>query len=349
MFDLSGNLPLHIMSFVDELRSSRAGKTPVVHEFLTNYSPRQPRLHAFVEGDDDVVFYKTVLQARVDVRHRIYVYQCAGKANVFAAFDDIVRRFPECRTIMFFVDKDIDDILGRPWPTDPRIFVTDTYSIENYLVSREALMILINNFVQFRDVSFTTDVILEQFDRELERFHKLATPLMALITYAKRSAMRPNLNNVQLRELFVLSIDCRPRVRPGDRLAYFCRAAGIAIPQGAIGRVTEIAQELRRLPPKRYVRGKFEIWFLVEFFKALLAQMESAAREVGGKLKLRSPVEHGNITSTLAGRIQVPEQLDRFLRVNLPAQNGSQRASSSVDASGLLLRLRRIIYKILKF
>jgi hypothetical protein len=337
------------MSFVDELRSSRTGKTSVLHEFLTNYAPTQPRVHAFVEGDDDVVFYKTVLEAKVDRKHRVYMYQCAGKANVFAAFGEIVKRFPACRTTMFFVDKDIDDILGRLWPTDPRIFVTDTYSIENYLVGRESLIILTNNFVQCRDVSFDTTLLLQQFDRELKRFHKLVTPLMALITYAKRSAMRPNVSNIQLRELFVLSVDCRPRVRSGDRLAYVCKAAGIVIPPAAVNRVIEIVQELERLPAKRYVRGKFEIWFFVEFFKSLTAQMEAAASEVGGKVKLRSPIEHGNITSALAARIQVPENLERFLQVNLPGDPVLPQTPASGNIEALLSRLRNVIFRFFKF
>lgn len=332
------------MSFVEELRRARTGATPILHEFLTNYDPELPRIHAFVEGDDDVVFYKTVLQARVKGKRRVYTYRCGGKERVYEAFRQVVARFSKCRGTLFFVDKDLDDILGRPWPTDPRIFVTDVYSVENYVVSPSALAILLNEFVSFRGVHFDIEVLLRQFEKELLRFHKLLTPLMALITWSRRLGLRPNLENLRLGQLFDFSAEGRVRVSRLDRLEYVCRTAGITVPGSAKERISETTEELKRLPPKRFVRGRFEIWFFVEFFKRLIAQLERSALEVTGKVRLRSPIEHGNILPILAGRIEIPEILDRFLSVHLSPIEGDRPASQEKKVGFFREKLHRAFH-----
>ena len=318
------------MSFVDELKKARTGRIPVLHEFLTNYNPGEQRLHAFVEGDDDLVFYRVVLSNQVRDRKSVYLYRCDGKARVYEMFAEVTRRFPDCRSTLFFVDKDVDDILGQPWPTDPRIFVTDVYSVENYIVSSEVLARIIEEFIEFRDVKFESEALMKQFDLELARFHKLVVPLMAWIVFVRRAGMRPNLANIQLRELFAFSSDCRVRIKPGERHDNLCQTTGIKAPKGTLTRVREVAEELKRLPPKRYVRGKFELWFFVEFLKHLLTHLQNSAVGTGGRVRLRIPLEHSNIVALMSGRISAPPSLDLFLRVHLsPEEKADQTPSVS--------------------
>src|SRR5882672_6397787 len=155
-----------IMSFVEELRKSREGRTTALHEFWTNFDPKQPRFHAFFEGHADIVFYKPLIQRHTEAHGRLFTYRCEGKSLVYDAFKAITGRHPNCRGVLFFVDKDIDDIIGEPWPTDPRIYVTDVYSIENYLVCREALRRVIDDLINVRKVAFDMTVSLDHFDRE---------------------------------------------------------------------------------------------------------------------------------------------------------------------------------------
>ena len=94
MSDRCENSRLRIMSFAEDLKQARAGRTPVLHEFLTNYSPTQARLHAFVEGDEDLVFYKIVLENYAAGKHKLYVYRCGGKARVYEIFDQNHQEIP---------------------------------------------------------------------------------------------------------------------------------------------------------------------------------------------------------------------------------------------------------------
>jgi hypothetical protein len=70
------------------------------------------RVHAFFEGHDDEVFYRRFLEQYVAAGSRLYGYRCDGKQRVYEAFSQITARYPAIRSVLFFVDKDLDDILG---------------------------------------------------------------------------------------------------------------------------------------------------------------------------------------------------------------------------------------------
>jgi hypothetical protein len=127
------------MNFTEILRQARSAPTAVLHEFLTQYTATPGRVHAFFEGHDDQTFFVPALKRYAPSDTKILPYCCNGKAQVCELFSQITTRIPGVKGALFFIDKDLDDILGRPWPTDPRIFVTDVYSVENYLVSRNTL------------------------------------------------------------------------------------------------------------------------------------------------------------------------------------------------------------------
>src|SRR5205823_5790279 len=118
------------MSFAELLKQSRSTPVAVLHKFLTNYDPTSTRTHVFVEGVPDLAFYRAYLDQYV-ASDTLKMYNCEGKIRVYETYRKIIDRFPECRRVVFFVDKDLDDITGEPWPVDPRIYVTDVYSIEN--------------------------------------------------------------------------------------------------------------------------------------------------------------------------------------------------------------------------
>jgi hypothetical protein len=108
------------VTFIDQLRQARVSSTAVLHEFLTQFSPGQRKVHAFFEAHDDRVFYSRFLNQRVPTGTRLCAYTCDGKPKVYEVFGQIIARYPNIKNAIFFVDK---DLLGEPWPTDPRIYV----------------------------------------------------------------------------------------------------------------------------------------------------------------------------------------------------------------------------------
>lgn len=306
------------MNFVDTLRSARQSRVSVLHEFWTQFNPSQPRVHAFFEGHDDVSFFVPLIEQRMPRGHRLYRYRCDSKARVFEAFTEITTQRPAVQSVLFFVDKDLDDILGLPWPTDPRIFVTDVYSVENYLVTQEVLLRFFRDSVRLAGVNFGEDAIARQFDAQLRVFHERLLTVMAWILISRRAGQRLNLNNVRLGKMWRF-VDGVLSTVPGSRIDELHKAAGLTH-RTSFTRLREVRRELGRIPPKRVVRGKFEAWFLVEFWKHVVEHLQLLATEAGGKCQSKIDLRHGNIVPTLAQYVDAPQGLELFLHAHFPGK-----------------------------
>jgi len=304
-------------SFIEVLRHSRTTRTAVLHEFWINYDTAHTRAHAFFEGREDEIFYRPFVEPLVT--GRLFFYRCGGKPEAYEVLKSIVARQPACRRVVFFVDKDLSDILQEQWPTDARMFVTDVYSIENYVVSRETLSRLLSDFLHVRGTSFDAGIVLAKFDSELLVFYRHVKLLMAWIIALRRRGLKPNLGNISLRELFGFSPDLSfVRTRNKKRLSYLNSVAGVPTSQGLWKDIRQALKEISDLSPKHVVRGKFATWFLVEFTKHVSASLKKLADEVGGSVSLNPPVEHSNLIALLAGKLVIPDDVDRFLRSHLP-------------------------------
>lgn len=318
------------MSFVDDLRRARSSRVAVLHEFWTQFDPSKSRLHLFFEAHDDAVFFRRYVGEYVRSTSTIYVYICDGKSKVFDAFEQITSRMPNIRSTLFFVDKDLDDILGIAWPTDPRIFITDVYSIENYCVTRQTIQRFYLDCVRLTGVSFDSEAIFSKFETQLTRFHRRAVPVMAWILQHRRAGMKPNVNNLEMGDVLDLSVDCELRPKGRQRLKVLEKVCGMAPTHFRLSSVAE----LRRMPAKRIVRGKFEIWFAVEFWKKVSRHLQQLASEAGGKVSFRLSLERSNAIAILTPYTPIPRSLELFLRAHLPNVNTSRFSLEAESTSG---------------
>jgi hypothetical protein len=318
------------VTFIDALRTARVSRVAVLHEFWTQYDPSQARVHLFFEGHDDAVFFRHFVDRYLQPRVRVFIYRCDGKSKVFEAFERIVQRFPGVKSTLFFVDKDLDDILGIPWPTDPRVFVTDVYSIENYLATRTVMQRFFRDAVRMTGVQFDEATIFEHFEAQRTRFNRLMIPLMAWILALRRAGERPNLNNINLGEVCGLTDDCRVHARVGNRVKHLTAACG-ATKRGH-RQIAMVARDLSRMSSDRIVRGKFAAWFLVEFWKRLAKHLEALAREAKGKVVIRPNLERSTLVATLAPYADIPRSLELFLEAHFVRHTAELRANGHMGS-----------------
>lgn len=323
------------MSFVDLLRQSRCSPTALLHQFLTNYDPTEPRVYAFVEGDADRAFYRAFIQDHLSGR-RLYVYDCEGKKGVFDAYAKVTGRHPDCRNVLFFVDKDVDDLVGKAWPSDPRIFTTELYSVESYIVNGGAVGRYFADFVRLRRVSVDLSAISAGFEPRLKDFHGAVRALMCWVIAARRAGSRVVLSDLRLAKIFTYDGTRTLRIRAGDPLRYLSEATQTPISTDGWRQTHRVCRELRHRDPKRYIRGKFEAWFLVEFVKRALADISRVAEEANGGLSIGTPLHESNFVQVLARGISAPASLDAFLRFHL----GAAEPLTTPPPAGFWQRLR---------
>jgi hypothetical protein len=286
------------------------------------------------------LFYRAQIHKYVPEHRRVYVYVCEGKQNVYQTYAAVLQRYPHCERVLFFVDKDLDDIIGVQWPADPRIFVTEYYSIENYIVTRESLALYFRDFVKVRRVDLDLDLALSRFDEQLREFHVLILPIMSWIVVQKRAGNRVSLHDLSPGELFQVT-DLGTFRRPKRATMDYLSRVTQTRPSGPMFRhVKATTLELRRLPAKVYVRGKFEAWWFVEFGRRMIEGLQHVAREAGGSVGIHAPLFDRTFIQLLASGVATPPRLDTFLRFHL--SRGLLPSTPKPDAGSKSL-LRRVI------
>jgi hypothetical protein len=305
------------MSFADLLRQSRQGSSTVLHKFLTTYSPGPERIYLFVEGQPDEAFYRAFVSGYLAEGQQIFVYNCEGKDRVYEIYEKVVFRYPRCTNVMFFVDKDVDDVVGIARRQDPRIYVTEYYSIESYLVSRAVLERYFSDFVKIKRVTVKLDDIFSSFDQLLSAFYSLMTPVMAYIVNMRRSGNRILLNDLKLGHWLRITSDGIRRTPRKNKLEWICGISQTASSAHVWQQVRKTTAELKRLPPKSFIRGKFEAWFLLEFVKRVLEDLSLVAREADGSISVSATLNESNFVQLLLRGIATPSSLQRFLDFHL--------------------------------
>jgi hypothetical protein len=275
-------------------------------------------VYAFVEGEQDRVFYEFSLGKYVPNMRDIFVYNCDGKKHVFDAYRNVMSRYPACSRVFFFVDKDVDDILGQQLPSNPRIFTTDCYSIENYLVSGANLTRYFSDFTKIRRVELDLRAIEKEFEDELKKFYALVLPIMAWIILMRRTGNRVVLTDVNMDELFQVRNGTIARKSKRRAIHYLHRVTQLQGPLASWRSIRLVCSELKKLEPKQYVRGKFAAWCFVRFAIKFAEDIQTVVKEGNGSMSQFAQLNEGNFVQLLAPRVPTPPLLDEFLGFHLP-------------------------------
>lgn len=304
------------MSFVETLRTSRRASVAAILQFMLRYQETSADVHAFMEGRDDPAFYLGFLSSAVDDIGKIHVYQCENKRGVYEAFSKISRINNRPPLVLFFVDKDHSDFVGEAYVSAPNIFVTDTYSIENYVVSDEVLRRVWEELLAGARQGIDFAMIASKFQQELVRFYELATPLSAWIVLARRNGLSPQVNNIRPGDLFAFNEEMVVSyVGKETLLDYFQRSCRVVVTQSLADAFDKTCNELGQVHPKKHVRGKLELWFFVRFILGMLKLIE-VSQDGRTAPRLRIAFGDENAMDVLGPRTRMPDTLREFFVLN---------------------------------
>ena len=315
-------------TFPDVLREYRNRPSTAYLEFLRTLGKKT--LHVFVEGDGDSSFYRNFLQPYAPSFDQCHFHDCRGKPKVYQTREMIRNKrdrpdWSHTMVLLYFVDKDLSDILEDDYPVASDVFVTDYYSVENYLVSEEMLRIVLEDIFNFHgNHRPMLEPICQNFNRELGRFYEYARTIMAWGIYHKLDRSGIEFEDIKIRRL----IDIRVRdgqlklvrkVQDQSRDLYetLDNMCGVetSVTRGELE--NEVNSLLKGQHPKAYIRGKFEVEFFLMFLEAL--------RDYFTRRNVSVKVRHGLlgrnvIVHTLGPKVSPPPQsLSTFLDRNLSA------------------------------
>jgi Protein of unknown function (DUF4435) len=298
----------------DEFLYKRENSFSAQHQFLLNLNSQAKNdIHAFFEGRDDRSFYMNFLH-RFSKNQEVYTYLCKNKKGVYEAYRMTLKVHYSAITL-FFVDKDHSDVLGEECEQAPNIYVTDLYSIENYLVSVYMLERVWKELFRFSGIMEFNSRHRAKFEEELNRFYEFTTPLMAWVICLKRQGKSPIINNISISKFFTitkeLTLEWKDEAQPmGKRISILENLCGEKTPEDKFDIRPIIDYELLYLHPKSYIRGKLELEFFVKFINTLL---DSLTPLVTTKTRLTED----NALEILGPRALIPQSLEKFLQMHL--------------------------------
>jgi|GEM_PF-1745025 len=306
-------------SFLDALKSAPQSSRAKINLFLTSFNPNARKIYIFLEGRDDPSFIRVhVSRVAGEANLAITTTVLGRKKDVLDAWKYLETRFPRNPRLMFFVDKDHDDLVGKTegTKTQQSLFVTSYYSIENFLVSEDAVAVVLTDIWGLDSSSGAIEVACQNFNKFQQAYRNIFLPWMAWIVATRRLGEKPQNENIGFSTLSVavnyeLVLNWNP-----DVSTHLARECKVDNPPDAAA-ITLAKNELETLPTKVWLRGKQELWCLLIF----LSQLEQEIKDDGSlkRIKIRSQINLGNAVEILAPRLACPKELNEYLKARLKA------------------------------
>lgn len=319
------------MDHAEVLREEAGGSHAQFHQFILALQKGQADdQYLFFEGDDDPLFYVDLAQNFLNDRLHLE-FICHGREGVLKVHELVARDRRAIERAHFFIDKDHNDILNGEEKFSGSIFRTVGYSFENYIVCERVLRRFWVERLHLPSTDSRLDQTIGAFRSMHKSFMRRMRILMALVLIGRgidgRTALKLNLNNVSLDRVLRLDFSSLDVRWLPNAMQSFLAASNMI--QAGVGPIRSI--DIRRTcrahlsseDAKLYVRGKYELWFLVKFLMAKtreLADKKTAATLGVSRAKPNETISPANCLIQLAPLCPCPKDLARFFleRLGLP-------------------------------
>lgn len=303
--------------FLDALKSASDSPQVKINEFLSRFNPKSNKIGIFLEGRDDPSLIRVQATTKAaELNLSVDITILGKKKDVIKAWKFLDPRYPNHPKLMFFVDKDHDDLIGEVEgiKTKDGLFVTPHYSIENFLVSENAISIFLIDIWGLDSSSSAIEIACKKFKSFQRNYRNAFLPWMAWIIAVRRLGGSPQNNNVKFSILSINYkyepvLNCQPDIF--TYLADKCKVSNPPTPET----IDSVKEELEKLPTKQWLRGKQEIWCFIAFLNKLEQDIKSDKSIKPPRIN--SPINPNNAVEILAPRLPCPEELKEFLQSRL--------------------------------
>lgn len=306
------------MEFLKYLKSAAKSNTSVRTKYLQQYNENDKAIHVFYEGNDDPSFYSNYFEQKNKVK--IFYYQAENKNGVYDIHSKINWTAYKRNRTFFFVDKDFSDILKEKYISDSNIFVTKYYSIENYLVCKPIFQRILRDILHIDDEKFINSCY-KSFESNLKLYSIQIQPLISWIIYHRSIKSPLQLSNFKISDIFYFDNNLniiRNRICKGQSVQkYLLLKTKVTQTDQSWKGILKYYREVQKIHPhKLYLRGKYEIWFLVAYVNKLVDIINSKKAKGGQKVKMQFNLNAENAVELLGPRLKKPTDLTKFLNSN---------------------------------
>lgn len=303
------------------------------HEFLLCYKETAQEVYGIVEGKEDPMFYRGLIEKFLPAGWEVELIKSGNKENVLTALNTFDWHRFEKKRIGFFVDRDLSFFLGENMTVNTsNLYITDNYSIESEAAIFGVFKRIIREIFNVTDLNNKEIQKLEfLFNRNLTLYKEVMAPIMAQVILWKRDHKKPCLNNIKLKEIFYFekgSIFIKQEFESiHERVKYVANCLNLMPSTKAD---IEKAEKEFRLQKgvERFIRGKYMLWFLIEYAIQFHSSIQTIFPRYDKLPKINQTLGHKNGMVNVAPRMRCPDSLKTFIENNYMLYINSHEVSS---------------------
>lgn len=307
-------------SMIEVHKQSLKSHIPIYHDFLQKFRKNKKEVYGFVEGKDDPNFYKNMILAILPEDWNVVLFPSKNRDNVINLEHEISLKNYPINRICYFIDRDLSDFLSDKIPCKSNIFITKDYSIENYIVNFQTFLRIVEEIFNYTDMTVEQKSKLEsKFNDELSKFSEIMSWWMAQILIWLRDEKILNLPNLRLEKIFsfqggelylkngIISEYEYVKIL-AEELNLDCNdLEAIKIARAELLKDNEV---------NKIIRGKFLLWFLVEYLMCFKENPKTIVSDISRKNKINQEIGHKNAIVNIAPRSRTPQVLKDFIENN---------------------------------
>ena len=261
---------------------------------------------AFEGIDDKTVYYHWIKQIVPKFVYEPFV--CKGKAKVLQFKKMLEQDLGELsKGVLYVIDRDFDDLCGHQ--SAEELFMTQTYSFENYLVNESVLDELLKNELHCHAEPICREGVRQLFLKQYSEFLSITKDINFRVFVAKKCRIQreKDLPNSLSRVATVSLSSVTPAQEPVCTQVILAREPTAA-------EYAELDEEFANLNPKERYRGKFALMFFGHWLGLLAKDRNNASSTLFMGVDRDGLVARQQFTlDSLAARAPHPPGLREFL------------------------------------
>ena len=221
--------------------------------------------------------------------------------------------------ITFFIDRDISDIVpDTNLIISDYVYITDSYSIENSIISFSAVIDTLQDVMGFSLLSTTEmNIIKGLYESQLQTFQLMMLPIMANICYWKRTGIKGNYHDYRINQLFSISNGyIHTTLSQLEQLQNFYHHSCVDFDTDYDSTKANAELDLIKSKKEAYaiIRGKYLSQFFIMFCNSIYTDCaklninkSNKGRQLGGN----------DIMQVTAPRTRTPRSLEEFISITI--------------------------------
>ena len=296
--------------------------------------PKKKQLFAFFEGDEDIALYRHLIENAMGHDWILEDIVVGCKNDVLKLHDAFDWNEYNPNQICFFVDRDLSYWLGEGMVHYENIYVTDEYSVENYIVNRNIFYVLIKTYLGFaRATKEEIDNMINKYEDCQQKFEEQMVGVMACAIVAKRRDESSKLDDFKISKIVKIDYAESHIVVELDYNDETCKKWNVVAEDEDVKKQIEFIENNM----EHYsVRGKWNLFFMVRIGEFMRVHASIFAPSLGCDVTSKTcdifPTR--SFTALAPNQKKIPESLEVFKKRHIKHMQIITRTARMCSVNG---------------